>query len=69
VEFKVDFDEAFTSVTAPTATNLRASDGSVKFQNGTWGWALSSPSGEVLIECKGPTFGIVMAELFQRDIH
>jgi hypothetical protein len=49
LEFKVSFDEAITSLTAPTTTNLGASDGSVKFENGTWGWVLSSPSGEELI--------------------
>jgi hypothetical protein len=60
LEFKVSFDEAITSLTASTTTNLGASDGSVKFENGTWGWALSSPTGEELIECKGPAYGIVM---------
>jgi hypothetical protein len=35
LEFKVYFDEAITSLTAPAATNLGASDGSVFFQNGT----------------------------------
>jgi hypothetical protein len=59
LEFKVSFDEAITSFTAPTTTNLGASDGSVKFENGTWGWALSSPTGKELIECKGPAYGIV----------
>jgi len=60
LEFKVDFEEAIASLTSQTAANLGASDGSVKFQNGTWGWALASPSGEVMIECKGPAYGIVM---------
>jgi hypothetical protein len=31
-----------------------------KNTNGTWGWALSSPTGDELIECKGPAYGIVM---------
>jgi hypothetical protein len=43
-----------------TTTNLGASDGSVKFENGTLGWALSSPTGEELIKCKRPAYGIVM---------
>jgi hypothetical protein len=60
LEFKVSFDEAITSPTASTTTNLGASDGSVKFENGTWGWALSSPIGDELIECKGPAYRIVM---------
>jgi hypothetical protein len=38
LEFKVSFDEAITSLTALTTTNLGASDGSVKFENRTWGW-------------------------------
>jgi hypothetical protein len=50
LEFKVSFDEAVTSLTAPETKNLGTSDGSVKFDNGTWGWALSSPTGEELIE-------------------
>jgi hypothetical protein len=37
LKFKVSFDEAITSLTASTTTNLGASDGSVKFENGTWG--------------------------------
>jgi hypothetical protein len=53
LEFKVCFDEAIISLTTSTTTNLGASDGSVKFENGTWGWALSKPKGEELIECKG----------------
>jgi hypothetical protein len=60
LEFKVSFDEAITSLTAPTTTNLEASDASVKFENGTWGWVLSSPTGEELIKCKGPAYGTVM---------
>jgi hypothetical protein len=60
LEFKVCFDKAIASLTAPTTTNLGASDGSVKLENGTWGWALSSPTGKELIECKGPAYGIVM---------
>jgi hypothetical protein len=60
LEFKVSFDEAITSLIASTTTHLGASDGSVKFENGTWGWALSSPAGEELIKCKGPAYEIVM---------
>jgi hypothetical protein len=54
------FHEAISSLTASTTTNLGASDGSVKFEDGTWGWALSSPTGNELIERKGPAYGIVM---------
>jgi hypothetical protein len=50
LEFKVICDEAITSLMAPTTTSLGASDGSVIFENGTWGWALSSQTGEELIE-------------------
>jgi hypothetical protein len=60
IEFKVSFDEAITSLTAPTTTNLGASDGSIKFENGTWGWVLTSPTGEELIKCKDPAYAIVM---------
>jgi hypothetical protein len=60
LEFKVGFDKAITSLVASTTTNLGASDGSVKFENGTWGWALSSPTDKDLIECKGPAYSIVM---------
>jgi hypothetical protein len=58
--FKVGFNEAITLLIAPTNTNLGARDGSVKFENGTWGWVLSSPTGEELIKCKGPAYGILM---------
>jgi hypothetical protein len=58
--FKVGFNEAITLLIAPTNTNLGARDGSVKFENGTWGWVPSSPTGEELIKCKGPAYGIVM---------
>jgi hypothetical protein len=40
--------------------NFLDSQKPVKFENGTWGWALSSPTGEELIKCKGPAYGIVM---------
>jgi hypothetical protein len=60
LEFKVSFDEAITSLTAPPTTNLGASDGSDKFESGTWGWTLSSPTGKELVGCKGPAYGIVM---------
>jgi len=50
LEFKVSFDEAITSLTASTTSNLGASDGSVRFENGTWRWALPSPTGDELIE-------------------
>jgi hypothetical protein len=50
LNFKVSFAEAITSLTASTTTNLGA----------TWGWALSPPTGNELIECKGPAYGIVM---------
>jgi hypothetical protein len=37
-----------------------ASDGSVKDNQGSFGWLLSSPDGTVILKCSGPAFGMSM---------